>query len=336
MTTLPPNGAQWRLIDIGVNLTDKMYSGVYNGRRCHTLDIESVLQRAVKVGVRGLLLTGGNLKESKAVIDMCSRYTSDEVQCLCTVGCHPTRCQEFVADPDGYLKALDDLIHTHSVHVGGCVASVGEIGLDYDRLFFCSKEIQKEYFEKQLVMAKRHRLPLFLHERNTGGDFMALLKPHLPDLAGGVVHSFTGTSAELQEYLDANLYIGVNGCSLKTAENLKVVQAIPLDRLMLETDAPWCEIRNTHASKALLMAAARRASLQQSVSDAVLSAFSTCRKDNFKDGCVVKGRNEPSALVQILEVVYELCRDEVSSMAQLAELVLMNTRKLFPFAASAM
>ncbi|GET86724.1 tatd related deoxyribonuclease, putative [Leishmania tarentolae] len=331
MTKLPQSCSQWRLIDIGLNLTDHMYKGVYNGHQKHTSDIESILQRAVQVGVHGLLLTGGNYKESKAVIDMCARYTSDTLQCFCTVGCHPTRCQEFLEDPDGYLKALDDLILKHSVHVGGCVAAVGEIGLDYDRLSFCPKEVQKAYFEKQLVMAKRHRLPLFLHERNTAGDFKTLLEPHLPEIAGGVVHSFTGTRSELQGYLDAKLYIGVNGCSLKTAENIETVKTIPLDRLMLETDAPWCEVKGTHASKALLAAAAKRSSLQQSVSEAILAVFPTCRKEKFKEGCVVKGRNEPCTIVQILEVVYELRRDEVSSMEELADVIFTTTRKLFPF-----
>ncbi|KAG5510487.1 hypothetical protein GH5_06687 [Leishmania sp. Ghana 2012 LV757] len=334
MAKLPPSCAQWRLIDIAVNLTDKMYRGVYNGRHHHPSDIESVLQRAVEVGVHGLILTGGNLEESKAVIDMCTRYTTDTLQCFCTVGCHPTRCQEFLEDPEGYLKALDDLIHRHSVHAGGCVAAVGEIGLDYDRLSFCPKETQKEYFEKQLVMAKRHRLPLFLHDRNTDGDFKTLLVRHLHELAGGVVHSFTGTREELQAYLDASLLIGVNGCSLKTAANLEVVKAIPLERLVLETDAPWCEIKNTHASKSLLIAAAKRASSQQSVSGAVLAGFPTCRKEKFEEGCVVKGRNEPCAIVQVLEAVYELRREEVSSIEQLAEIVVANTRKLFPFAAA--
>ncbi|KAG5510168.1 hypothetical protein JKF63_07065 [Porcisia hertigi] len=336
MAKLPPICAQWRLIDIGLNLTDKMYSGVYNGHHHHSSDIEAVLRRAVEVGVHGLLLTGGNLRESNAVIEMCARYTSDTLQCYCTVGCHPTRCQEFMSNPEGYLQALDDLIEKHSVHVGGCVAAVGEIGLDYDRLVFCPKETQKEYFEKQLVMAKRHRLPLFLHERNTAGDFKRLLEPHLSQLVGGVVHSFTGTRAELQDYLDANLYIGVNGCSLKTAENLEVVKAIPLDRVMLETDAPWCEVKNTHASKTLLTeaAAARQSSVTQSVSDAVLATFPTCRKDKFKEGCIVKGRNEPCAIVRVLETLYELHRGEVSSIEQMADVVLANTRALFPFTAS--
>ncbi|KLU80965.1 hypothetical protein MAPG_00061 [Magnaporthiopsis poae ATCC 64411] len=65
--------------------------------------------------------------------------------------------------------------------------------------------------------------------------------------AGGVVHSFTGTAEEARELTtDLGLYVGVNGCSFKTAENCDVVRGLPLDRLMIETDGPWCEIRPSH------------------------------------------------------------------------------------------
>lgn len=63
---------------------------------------------------------------------------------------------------------------------------------------------------------------------------------------GGVVHSFTGTVDEMRELMDLGLYIGINGCSFKTAENCAVVKEIELSRLMLETDGPWCEVRPTH------------------------------------------------------------------------------------------
>lgn len=331
MSKLPACCAQWRLVDIGLNLTDKMYKGTYNGHHQHNEDIEAVLQRAVEVGVRGVLLTGGSLKQSRAVIDMCKSYSTEQLTCYCTVGCHPTQCEEFAKDPDGYLAALDALVQAHSIHAGGCVAAVGEIGLDYDRLFFCGKETQRTYFTAQLEMAKRHRLPLFLHDRNTEGDFLELLRPHLADLVGGVVHSFTGTAEELQQYVEANLYIGINGCSLKTADNLAVVKALPLHRLMLETDAPWCEIKNTHASKQILTSAAAQCTSKKCVSDAILSTYPSCRKDKFKDGCMVKSRNEPCAIVQVLEVVHELRKDEVKSMEELADIVLHNTQQLFPF-----
>lgn len=331
MSKVPSCCAQWRLVDIGLNLTDKMYQGSYNGHRQHEPDIEAVLQRAVDAGVHGVLLTGSNLKQSRAVIEMCAAYTTEQLTCYCTVGCHPTRCEEFVKDPAGYLAALDALIAEHSVRTGGCVAAVGEIGLDYDRLFFCAKETQQTYFTAQLEMAKRHRLPLFLHDRNTGGDFMSLLTPHMADLAGGVVHSFTGTAEELQTCVDAGLFVGINGCSLKTANNLEVVKSLPLNRLLLETDAPWCEMKSTHASRQLLNAVAAQSSSKQSLSDCILSSFPSVRKEKYRKGCMVKSRNEPCAMVQVLEVVYELRKDEVKSIEELAELVLHNTQQLFPF-----
>lgn len=331
MSKLPQCCAQWRLVDIGLNLTDRMYQGTYNDHAQHEPDIEAVLQRAVDVGVRGLLLTGGSLKQSRAVIEMCKRYSTRELTCYCTVGCHPTQCDDFLKDPEGYLASLNELIEQHSVHGGGCVAAVGEIGLDYDRLFFCGKDTQRTYFNAQLAMAKRHRLPLFLHDRNTGGDFLELLRPHLVDLAGGVVHSFTGTAEELQQYVDAGLYIGINGCSLKTEENLAVAKTVPLERLMLETDAPWCEMRNTHASRQLLQSVAAASTSKQSLSDAILSTYPSCRKDKYKRGCMVKNRNEPCAVTQVLEVMYELRKAEVESVEGLAEVVLHNTQQLFPF-----
>ena len=84
------------------------------------------------------------------------------------------------------------------------------------------------------------QLPLFLHSRAAHGDFESLLKKKLPELPrGGLVHSFTGTAEEMRKCVEMGLSVGVNGCSLKTEENLEVVKGIPLERLMIETDGPW-------------------------------------------------------------------------------------------------
>ena len=116
----------------------------------------------------------------------------------------------------------------------------GEIGLDYDRLFLSRKDQQLKYFERQLEIAVELQLPLFLHSRAAGEDFERLLAERLPQLPKkGLVHSFTGTKEEMERLVAMGLDIGINGCSLKTEENLEVVKGIPLERLQIETDGPW-------------------------------------------------------------------------------------------------
>lgn len=133
------------------------------------------------------------------------------------------------------LKALA----LESKQAGHAVA-FGEIGLDYDRLFLSEKQPQLKYFETQLDLAVEIQLPLFLHSRAASKDFEKLIAPRLAKLPRrGLVHSFTGTLEEMSRMVTLGLDIGVNGCSLKTEENLEVVKAIPLDRIQIETDGPW-------------------------------------------------------------------------------------------------
>lgn len=206
----------------------------------------------------------------------------------------------------------------------------GEIGLDYDRLFLTSKSQQLKYFEWQLEVAIKVQLPLFLHSRAASEDFERLLRPKLPLLPkSGLVHSFTGTIDEMKRLVDMGLDIGVNGCSLKSDENLAVVKEIPLDRLQIETDGPWvsflliysikssttltntaqCEMRASHASAAYLQ---NGPFLPKSV-----------KKEKFEKGLMVKGRNEPVSLPRVAHVVAqvkglpveEICRAYVSGLS---------------------
>ncbi len=80
---------------------------------------------------------------------------------------------------------------------------------------------------------------MYLHSRSTNGDFTDIVKKNRDKFSTGVVHSFTGDEEELNEIIDLDLYIGINGCSLKTMENCDIVKKIPLDRIMLETDCPY-------------------------------------------------------------------------------------------------
>jgi len=185
----------------------------------------------------------------------------------------------------------------------GLITAFGEIGLDYDRFMLCPKDPQLKYFRLQLDLSRRLNLPLFLHSRAASNDFFDLLAPHLPHLPGGLVHSFTGTLDEMKELLAAGLYIGINGCSLKTDENLGVVKEVPLDRLMLETDGPWCEIRPSHASAKLLTKLMKDASAAATLGAPIPELPKAKKKEKWEKGARVSGRNEPAAISHVAWVI---------------------------------
>ncbi|ETI47159.1 hypothetical protein, variant 3 [Phytophthora nicotianae] len=226
-----------KMIDIGANLTDPVFTGLYRGKQKHESDLTAILARAKTFGVDKIIVTGGNLEESHKALQLAKEHEGNGLpQLFSTVGVHPTRCSEFEAngkDPDTYFAEL--LAVCEQGQKEGKVVAIGECGLDYDRLEFCDKATQLKYFEKQFQLAELTKLPLFLHNRNTGGDFYDMISKNRSRFSNGVVHSFTGEKEEMLKLVELGLYIGVNGCSLKTAENLECVKAIPLERLMIET-----------------------------------------------------------------------------------------------------
>lgn len=294
-----------RLIDIGANLTDPMFVGIYNSSQKHQNDFEQMLDRASERGVEKIIITGGTLDESRKALSIAQKHEN----LYSTVGCHPTRCNEFIKyekGPGAYLEELREFACQDKKKV----VAIGEIGLDYDRLHYCSKDIQKIYFEQQLSLAEDTKLPLFLHNRNSIDDFIEILQrnEHKFQSGCGVVHSFDGSSKDLERILKLGLYIGVNGCSLKTQQNLDNSRLIPADRLLIETDCPWCEIRSTHASFGHV-----KTKFQKS-------------KDASDSKLPVKNRNEPMSLIQVLEVLASIRNEDIDT---LSEQIYRNSIKLF-------
>ena len=119
------------------------------------------------------------------------------------------------------------------------LVAIGECGLDYDRFNFADKETQHKVFPFHFDLAEQYNLPMYLHSRSTQGDFVDIVKQNRDKFPTGVVHSFTGDEEELQQLLDLDLFIGINGCSMKTEENCKIVKQVPLEKIMLETDCPY-------------------------------------------------------------------------------------------------
>ncbi|CAG9795905.1 unnamed protein product [Diatraea saccharalis] len=263
-----------KLIDIGANLTDDMYQGIYHGTKKHEPDLKKVLSKSWLSGLDKIIITGGSFIDSKQSIEL-SRSDS---RLFSTVGCHPTRCKEFLNNPENYLDNLRKLISDNKDKV----VAIGECGLDYERLQFCEKEVQLKYFEFQLQLSSEFNLPLFLHCRSAVDDLVDILSRNKEKVVGGVVHSFDGTEEALNKILALDLYIGINGCSLRTEENLAVAAKIPKDRLMIETDCPWCEVKQTHPGY-----------------KHVITKCATVKKEKYSvdSDCQVKGRNEPGNIM---------------------------------------
>lgn len=219
------------------------------------------------------------------------------------MGVHPCMCMEFVPkvgnedkninDESFAKKYLDELINLTKDNINRVVA-VGEFGLDFDRLGYCDKEIQLKFFDYQMQLLNEFQLPLFLHMRNATDETIGILKKHRDkwETVGGVCHSFTGTRECLQKVLDLGLYVGVNGCSLKTMENLDNVKRIPLDKLLFETDSPWCGIKKSHASY-----------------ESIKTKYDSVNKAHLVDqcpNCTLSIRNEPCNMRQVAEVVHSI------------------------------
>jgi TatD DNase family protein len=209
----------YELIDIGANLAHTSFDD----------DRDEVLARAAAAGVRRLIVTGTSVTDSARAFELTEGRRG---QLFSTAGIHPHHAEELDEHSRDALGAL---------LANAAVVAVGECGLDYFRNF-SPRQSQIHAFETQLELAVDTQLPVFLHQRDAHEDFVAALRSIRDRLVGGVAHCFTGGPAELEAYLDLDLYIGVTGwvCDERRGHALReALPDIPLDRLLLETDAPY-------------------------------------------------------------------------------------------------
>ncbi len=207
------------LIDIGANLSHESFHQ----------DLEQVIDDARRVGITHIMVTGTSVQGSRDALALARQYDGFLYS---TAGIHPHEAGDYGSQAANELGAL--LGETK-------VLAAGETGLDYFR-DYSPRQSQREAFAGQLQLAADANKPAFLHQRDGHEDFIAILREYRNALPRVVVHCFTGTEAELRDYLELDLYIGITGwiCDERRGHHLHdIVSLIPENRLMLETDAPY-------------------------------------------------------------------------------------------------
>ncbi|NCC87493.1 MAG: TatD family deoxyribonuclease [Clostridia bacterium] len=187
-------------------------------------DREQVLNSLFNGSVCGIINCGVDIKTSILSLELAKKY--DGIYAAC--GIHP---QEASDAKDDCFDKLYELLKEPKV------VAVGEIGLDY-HYDFSPRDIQIKVLEKQLQIANELDMPVIIHDRESHEDILNLLKQYKPK---GVVHCFSGSVEMANEILKLGMYIGLGGAvTFKNAKKpVQVAQVIPIDRLLLETDAPY-------------------------------------------------------------------------------------------------
>ena len=206
------------IFDSHCHLDDKSYSK----------DLDAVLDRARQAGVTRMMTIGVDGQTSARAVCLAGSYQG----VYASVGVHPhdaKNCSESV------LGCLTGLAESPQVRAWG------EIGLDFNRMYSPRKD-QEKWLVRQLEIAGRLGLPLIFHERDSNGRFLEIIKSRGLAAIRGVVHCFSGSLQELEQYLALGLHIGITGILTmpgRGAQLRELARAIPAERLLVETDAPY-------------------------------------------------------------------------------------------------
>ena len=212
------------IADIACNFTSERFDK----------DLNEVINRAIKNKITKFGLICSQLNDLDKLLKIYEQYSNNM---FFTIGVHPHHANEI---NDGYIKKLKEAVNKNNPH------AVGETGLDFFRNLSTYEE-QIFAFEEQIKIAIDTNKPLFLHQRDSHNDFIKILRKYSSDINKSVVHCFTGTKEQLDDYLELDCYIGVTGwiCDEKRNVQLrKTIKNIPLEKLMIETDCPYLIPKN--------------------------------------------------------------------------------------------
>ena len=192
-------------------------------------DRDDVLARASQAGVKYLINPATNLGNSRHILALAENYAN----VFAAIGYHPYDAADVT---ESTLQSLETL----AAHPK--VVAIGEIGLDYYR-GLASKAVQRAAFESQLALAQKLALPVIVHQRESAEDTMTILRQwaKIDNRPGLVLHAFSGDVAMAEAAVSLGFYVGIGGpVTFKNARHLPdVVKSVPVNRLLIETDAPF-------------------------------------------------------------------------------------------------
>ena len=211
------------LTDICLNISNRQFKS----------DIDQVLKRAETANVSRIVVVGTDVDSSR----ICADWADQREQLFATAGVHPHDADQ-VTD-----RWLEDL---RAMAMKDSVVAIGETGIDFNRNY-SSRENQIACFGEQITLAQELDMPLFVHDRDSDGLVLEMLRAFDSSL-GVVIHCFTGTAEELNRYVSAGYSIGITGwiCDQKRGQGLRnMITDVPLNQLLIETDAPFLRPHNT-------------------------------------------------------------------------------------------
>lgn len=204
------------MIDSHCHLDSKQFSG----------RVDEMVSAAEQVGVTKIINVGIDLPTSRESVSLAESYS----QIYATVGCHPHEAKTLTAE---VLREIEELLSHPKV------VAVGEIGLDYYR-DLSPRSVQRRVFHEQLTLAERTKYPVVIHVRESFSEALAIVSEHRAELGDIVFHCFSEGLDQAKEVLDLDCHLAVGGAAtFKNSVMSDVAGYCPLDRLLLETDAPY-------------------------------------------------------------------------------------------------
>ena len=190
-------------------------------------DREELLGSLPEKGVSRVVNVGASLRGVRDSVALAEKYP----YIYTAVGVHPDEVGELTEEHLTWIRELSQKEK---------VVAIGEIGLDY---YWDTqpREIQKEWFVRQLALAKEVNLPVIIHSREAAKDTFDIIKAEHAGSTGGVIHCYSGSKEMARDYLNMDYYIGIGGVvTFKNARVLKeVAEYVPLEKILIETDCPY-------------------------------------------------------------------------------------------------